>query len=812
MAASNGSGTDKALSGLTVLDLTGPEGQNAGRYLADLGADVVLVEPPGGSPSRRMAPFAVEGVDPERSLYFLHANSNKRGIVLDLDEAPDRGTLKRLAADADVLLESFPNGYLEDRGLGYESLSAENRRLVMTSITPFGRTGPHRDFQGPDIVVNALGGLIHPEGSPDEAPFNPPRYQAYQAGGLHAAFGTLIALRERDHTERGQMIEVSLQEVAAHQNLSLVRFAASAEIGSRRGVRLGPGPSQYYLAKDGRWAMVALTGPRSWPEIVNWIQDPVLLDPKYEVLSNRDPDLDMIDERLAAFVAQFTLDEFLEEGSRRRITVAPAFDPAGFRSHPHAQERDYFVEVEHPALGKYVAPGAGAEYSATPWQFSRPAPTLGQHTDEVLSGIGPQAGSKSDLAPVAGASNGEDGAKLPLDGVRILAFERVWAAPFGTRFLADYGAEVIKIESRRFADGRIWDRDRNPPAWLSGHATYGEINRNKQSVSLDLHTPSGQELFKRLVEQSDIVVENNAPSTMQRFGVDYDALRAVKPDIIMISCPGFGSTGPMRDYVAVGQCLTAFTGLGYLWGDPGSGWQMRGKNAYPDFITAGNLALAATAALRHRDRTGEGQRVELAQFQAAAGMVGLAFLEDTLGEAAPEPWGNRDPNAAPQGVYRCSGDDRWCAVSCTDDATWRSLASAMGRPELGEDPRFATLQSRRANHDEIDGVITEWTATRTAHQVMYILQRNGVPAGVVANGDDLFRDPQLRAREYIIEVDHPVPGRVEHPGMTVRFSRTPGRVRRPAPTPGQHNHAALSTLLGLSDAEIERYTAEGALA
>ena len=812
MAASNGSKTDGAISGLTVLDLTGPEGQNTGRYLADLGADVVLVEPPEGSPSRRMAPFAAKGADPDRSLYFLHANSNKRGIVLDLDEESGRQTLKDLAKAADVVLESFPNGYLEERGLDYESLAAANRRLVMTSITPFGRTGPYRDFRSADVVVNAVGGLIHPEGSPDRAPFNPPRYQAYQAGGLHAAFGTLIALRERDRTGRGQAVEVSLQEVAAHQNLSMVRFTGSAEIGSRRASRLGPGPSQYYLTKDGRWAMVALTGPRSWPEIVKWIQDPVLLDPKYEVLGSRDPDLDMIDERLAAFVARFTLQEFLDEGSRRRITVAPAYDPAGFRSHEHARERAYFVEAEHPALGKYVAPGAGAIYSAAPWKLDRSAPTLGQHTEQVLANVGAQAGRTRELAQVAGASNGQDGVRLPLEGIRILAFERVWAAPFGTRFLADYGAEVIKVESTRFPDGRIWERDRNPAAWRSGHATYGEINRGKKSISLDLHTEAGQELFKRIAERSDIIVENNAPSTMERFGVGYEALRAVKPDIIMISCPGYGSSGPLRDYVAVGQCLTAFTGLGYLWGDAGSGWQMRGKNAYPDFITAGNLALAAAAALRHRDRTGEGQRVELAQFQAAAGMVGMAFLEEALADDAPEPWGNRDPNAAPQGVYPCKGDDRWCAVSCPDDTAWQSLANAVERPELAQDPRFATLEARVANHDEIDGIIAEWTAARTAHQVMYMLQRHGVPAGVAANGEDLYHDPQLRARGYIVEVDHPVPGRVEHPGMTVRFSQTPGLVRRPAPTPGQHNHEVLTTLLGLSDVEIERYTEAGALA
>jgi crotonobetainyl-CoA:carnitine CoA-transferase CaiB-like acyl-CoA transferase len=806
---SNGLNTGGALSGLRILDLTGPEGQNAGRYLADLGADVVLVEPPQGSASRRMAPHARAGADPERSLYFLHANSNKRGIVLDLESSKGQDSFRALARDADAILESSPNGYLASLNLGYESLFKENRRLVMTSITPFGRTGPHGDFVSADIVVNAMGGVIHPEGAPESAPFNPPRYQAFQLGGVHAAFGTLIALHERDKTGRGQAVEIALQEVAAHQNLVLQRYATSQDIGSRRPNRGGPGPSQYYRTKDG-WALLALTGPQSWPRMAAWTQDPVLMDPKYEIMSNREIDHELVDAKCAEFVATFTTEEFLREGSSRRITVGPANGPGEFKQSDHAKTRGYFVDAEHPMLGKYVAPGAGAEFSVTPWTLYASAPTLGQHTEEVLAAI--ETGQKPTPMPalVAGESD-RDTQSLPLEGIRILAFERVWAAPFGTRFLADYGADVIKVESTQFPDGRIWDREVNPAAWRSGHASYGEINRGKRSISLDLHTESGQDLFRRLAAEADIVVENNAPNAMGRFAIDYDALRAVNPDIIMISCPGYGSSGPMRDYVAVGQCLTAYTGLGRLWGEEGSEWPLRGKNAYPDFVTAGNLALAAMAALRHRDRTGEGQLVELAQFQAAAGMVGLAFLEDSLAGAPPEPWGNRDPNAAPQGVYQCQGDDRWCAISCPDDSTWKTLAEAIGGG-LADDARFATAESRREHHDELDALISAWTRTCTAHQVMYACQRLGVPAGVVANGEDLFRDPQLRTRGYIVGVDHLIPGRIEHPGMTVRFSRTPGQVRRPAPTPGQHNREVLTTILGLSEEEILRFENEGALA
>ena len=736
----------------------------------------------------------------------------ERSVVLDLTTDEGRQHLDRMLENVDAVLETSPDSYQQGHGIDYASLSARNPRVVLTSISPFGATGPYRDFQGADIVINAVGGLVHAEGEPHSAPLNPPRYQAYQMGGLHAAFGTLIALWERETSGIGQHVEVSLQEVAAHQHMAIVRYASGQEISARRPNRGSTGPSQYYRTKDG-WVMLALTSGRQWVEFATWTGDPILMEKSYEILANRDVHYDVIDEKCAAFVAHFTTEEFLREGSARRVTVAPANTPAAFMDDAHALARGYFGEVEHPTLGRYVTPGAGADYSATPWAVRRPAPTLGQHTAEVLGelGSGQSPRDQERSVSIAGGSDDAKASGLPLEGVRILAFSRVWAAPFGTRFLADYGAEVIKVESTQFPDGRLWDVNTNPAAWRMGHATFGEINRNKKSVSLDLHSPAGQDIFKRLAAEADVVVENNAPNAMARFGVDYDALRAVKPDIIMVSCPGYGSHGPMRDYVAVGQCLTAYTGLGNLWGNPGSEWPLRGKNAYPDFITSGNLALAVMAALHHRRKTGEGQRIELAQFQAAASMIGLSFLESSLGDGDPQPWGNRDPNAAPQGVYPCKGTDRWCAISCPDDATWRSLATLMGQRPAAADPRFATTDGRHDNHDALDGLIAQWTSTLTPHQAMLRCQLAGIPAGIVANGEDLYHDQQLRARGYIVEIDHPYPGRVQHPGMTVRFSRTPGRVRRSAPTPGQHNAEVLSTILGLSEAEIEKYTSEGAL-
>ena len=807
----NSTGLDSragALDGLTVLDLTGPGGQPCGRILADLGADVILIEPPNGSPSRRMAPFAHGEAGPDRSLYFIHFNANKRGIILDLDTDADRARLRELVRSADVVLESGRPGEMEARGLGYADLAAINPGIVMTSLTPFGQTGPYRDFHGSDIAAAALGGTVYPEGEPDGPPTTMPRYQSFQMSSIHAAFGALIALWHRRATGRGQHLDVSMTEALAHMHMNLVRYASMSEVAPRRGSRGANGPTQYFLTSDQQWVQLALTTPRQWEALAEWINDPELLKPELRELSARDGLSAMINAKAAEFIGGMTAEEYLRVGSERHVTIAPANSPSEFAAHPHAAAYGFLGPIEHPTLGEYRIPAGSARFSASPLSVRRPAPLLGQHQDEVSGGVA----ARRETMPVGG-SNGAGAAGLPLEGVRILAFERVWAAPFGTRFLADYGADVIKVESTRFPDGRVLDRDSNPAAWRSTNASYGEINRNKRSIAIDLHLPEGQELFKRLAAQSDVVVENNAPGAMDRFGIAYEQLKKVNPRLIMISCPGYGAMGPMKDFVAVGQCLTSFTGLGYLWAQPNAAWPARGKNAYPDFITAGNLALSIMAALHYRERTGLGQYIEIPQFQAAAGMIGLAFLETQFGAASAEPWGNRDPNAAPQGIYPCGGGDRWCAISCPDDdnASWRSLAALMERPELGDDARYATFADRQRNHDALDEEIAAWTRGRSAHQVMYACQRAGVSAGVVATGEDLYRDPQFRARGYVVEVEHTVPGRVEHPGMTVRFGDSPGGVRRGAPTPGEHNREVLMSVLGLSEQEYQRYDDSGAL-
>jgi crotonobetainyl-CoA:carnitine CoA-transferase CaiB-like acyl-CoA transferase len=332
---------------------------------------------------------------------------------------------------------------------------------------------------------------------------------------------------------------------------------------------------------------------------------------------------------------------------------------------------------------------------------------------------------------------------------------------------------------------------------------------------------------------ADLVVENYAPGVMERFGLGYEDLRTVRPDIIVLSMPGFGRTGPDSALLAYGQQLMGYLGLSPLWRLPDSPLAASSKLAYPDFVAAGQVAVAALAALRYRDRTGRGQFVEVSQLESTAAVMGLAFLDYVLNGRLWQAQGNDDPNFAPHGVYRCSGDggrgtgvgagnlqsairiprsdDRWVAIACATDAEWRSLCQVMDAPALASDPRFRTKALRRRHRADLDRLMEAWTRRWTPHQVMERLQQAGVPAGVVATGADLYHDRHLRERGFLLTIDHPDTGPLVHPGMTVRLSATPGRVRRPAPTLGQHNDEVFLGELGLTAPAYQALVAQGVI-
>ena len=426
-----------------------------------------------------------------------------------------------------------------------------------------------------------------------------------------------------------------------------------------------------------------------------------------------------------------------------------------------------------------------------------------------------------------------------LDGVRVLELSIAWAGPLAGRFLADLGAEVIKVEhptargagivgagGYRVAEdlsGWVWgtlpgpvfrpgvypDADPGEQPW-NRQGLYNKMNRNKKSLCIDLKTPGGREVFDRLVAKSDVVLNNYSPRGVRSLGIDYDSLSAINPEIIAVSLSGYGSTGPDQERVSWGPMLEAHSGMAATTGYPDRGPIKMGA-AMPDPIGGTHCAFAVLAALSERDRTGHGLFLDISQLETYASIGGELFLTASVTGAAPARNGNRSLQFAPQGVYPCAGDDAWIAITVADDDEWTRLASLID-VEAVRRPALRSVAARFECHDQLDDTIAAWTRHRDKFELMHLLQGAGVTACASFSNGDLVHDAHLRERGFMVEWDQPHVGPRLYPGFPIHFSRTPPLPMRPTPPLGQDNRTLLADLLGMSEATIDALEQDGVLA
>ena len=411
--------------------------------------------------------------------------------------------------------------------------------------------------------------------------------------------------------------------------------------------------------------------------------------------------------------------------------------------------------------------------------------------------------------------------KQPLKNYRILDLSRIWAGPYCTKLMADLGAEVIKLESLS-----VYDSHRGPVSPARGIAAYPEgepgeepWNRNgwfnclhmsKYGITLELTSDEGRRVFEQLVSVSDVLIENFRQGSLERLGFDYATLRKHRPDLIYVSMPAFGNTGPWKGYLGYGIGQEQLSGMAHLTGYPGDGPMKSGIN-HGDPITGSHAAGLLLAALRRRRRTGKGMYVDVSQQESSVALMGGELLAYQMTGQEPERIGNHSRWYAPCNTYPCKDDDRWITIAATSEREWASLASAMGAPGLATDERFATAQARLSHEDELDAVITDWTRGQDAFALAERLQAAGVPAGPVLRGPDLLADRHYADRGTFVTVDHPHVGPRQYPGLPWKMSATPGEVRSPAPTLGQHNREVYGGLLGLSGEEIDALESGGVI-
>ena len=800
---------DTALDDLRVIELAeGVAGPYCAKLFADLGADVVKVEPPGGDRARLAGPFRDGEPNPEGGGLFLYLNTNKRGVTADLAAAEGREAVLGLLAGADVLVTDMHEDDLRAVGLDYGDLRERFPGLVFTSLTPFGRGGPHGSWRGNAFTTYHASGLgwetptqqvRDPANQPPLAPGNP---QADYFTGVTGAAAAMGALFQRESTGRGQLVDISGQE--AHANH--VRLTISSVVHTPD---LVPGRAKANFdflvpCSDGYVFLTPYNLDHWWERFQRIMGSPEwAASDAFLTAEDRGLNCDAIEPLVHAWSVQRTRAELYQMALDIGIPCFPVYSPAEMMESAQFIDRGFLEPVEDAEAGSLVRPGPAALFSETPYRQDGRAPRLGEHNAELLPA------PAADAAPPApGArrpAHRREARDLPLSGVRVVDFGWILSVPHSTAWLGALGAEVIRIESEHRLDllrtmGLTRGSGGIPGLERSG--SFNGLNYSKQGVTLNLQSDRGKELAKELVSRADIVTMNYAAGVAERLGLGYEHLRAVRPDLIMMSGSPLGQTGPESHSTGWGPTTLAYTTLPYVTGYEGGTPSSMG-GAYPDFAIGVHMAFAMMTALRHRDRTGRGQHIDVAMGETVVAMTPEPLLEWTMLGIDPAMRGNRDPDRAPQGVYPSAGEDRWVAVSVEDDEAWAGLRAALGGPAWSRDPALATLDGRLARHDDIDRELGAWAAERTAIEATEALQRAGVAATPVLDGAGLLDDPQLRHRGFFVDIDHPEVGVTASAGIPLRYGETRLRYGS-APLLGQHNREVFTGLVGVEPEEFER--------
>ena len=776
------------LNGYTVVDVsTGIAGAYCTKLLADGGADVVKVEAPEGDPLRRWSASGAEIPDGDDGAQFSFLACSKHSVVAD--PQTDADFVNALLADADAVVWS--RGSVIADAFTPAEMHRVHPYLTVTAITPFGLEGPWKDRPATEFTLQAWsGGIVGlGRGSADRAPvFVGGQVGDYLAGAYASA--ATMASRMRG---AGELIDLSMLEV---QILGLTYYPVSyfEMLGRpwRDARRLTvPGIAR---AKDGlidigcgtaqQWFdLCAMTGHQDWIDE----ESPLSITEQANEKS----------DELYAWVESQTVDEIRDLATAFRIPNAPVANGANIESLDHFQARGSFIANPRDGFSQ-----PGPPYRLQPAQLRppQPAPRLGEHTDRYRQ---------------RGRRNRDTPSTPSFEGLRVLDMTTFWAGPSCTHMLAMLGAEVIHVESTRRPDGTrlIAGIPITEDQWWEKSPIFSGLNTNKKGLTLDLQSAAGRELLMRLIATCDIIVENFTPRVLDQIGLDFAAVQAVRPDAIMLRMPGFGLDGPWRDNPAFAYVIEAASGISWLTGYPD-------RNPYEPYSVgdpnAGVHALnALLLAVEHRRRTGQGVHIEAAMVDAALNVAAEQVIEYSAYGALLQRAGNRGPTAAPQNLYHTNEIDEfgrrdcWVAIAVATDQQWANLCDALERPDWVTD--FSTAEARRAHHDLIDEHLNAWCEGRSGDEIVEALWCHGVAVAKVMQPHRQSELPQLAARGFFEDVEHPVNPRTPHSTLPFTSSRGPQKIhRRPAPLLGQHNHEVLSEL-GLSDEDIDELEAQGVI-
>ncbi len=793
------------IQGVRVLELSHAPAAVTGRYLADLGAEVIKIEPDGGEAARCGEPLLHLPNGGSLNAFWLAFNVGKKSVTLDLDTAAGVEQFVELARSADIVITDYQrlSAAQSDRLCGLAR--AANPSLIWTDIWPFGRGEPCESHPAGDLCVQALGGHLGLNGDRDRPPVRVGMPVAMLHGGAEAVSATLMAYYHRLRTGEGQRLDVSLQASIVWTLLNSTMTAQLLHADEERGGAVKKERANKFYTRlvwdcaDGHIFFGPVGGglgvvrAKSYAALVAWMAEEGVNDP---LLTAKDwtgndafrisqEDYDAVSAIIGRFVRGKTTADLMARAVRDNILLAPISSVSQILDNPHFRARSYFEKLVDDVRGVALDyPAVWAGFSRTPIAPLRRAPKAGEHTQEILG-----AGASARRAPALAKC--ERSASI-FAGLKVLDFTWAAAGPIATKQLSDNGATVVKIESRKHPDSvRLGGPFKDDTPGVNRSGFFADFNSSKLSISLDMTHARIAEIVMPLAQWADVVAVSFRPGVMEKWGFGYERLRAVNPGLIMVNSSLYGLSGPWNahpGFGAQGQAIAGFNGQ--------TGWPDRPpaspKGAYTDSISARYTAAALAAALIHRERTGEGQFIEISQIETGVQFLTPQLLQYQLTGVEAMRNGNVDERAILHGVFPCRGDDRWIAIEVWSVREWSALVEALGAGNLMHDQ----------DRERTESAISALTQDRDGFELMNVLRAAGVQSGVVLKASELLTDDCLRGRGHFWSLPHAEMGTLDYNGPAYRFERTPTRLTSAAPLLGEHTDQVLRDILSFSPERI----------